>query len=308
MKKLICVAGLATLLAAPLAGCGGDDMAPEAMSDAIASDAGSSSGAEEGMAASGAEVRLYAFDCGRIEMLDLSIFASNGEYDGRQNSAADMCFLVRHPDGDLMWDSGLPSALAEMEDGLTNGPFRVSVPVTLAEQMQTIGLTPADIEYFSVSHSHFDHVGNAPMFAGSVFLVDQDERAHMFRAEARADAESFAAVAPLEAAETVAFDGDYDVFGDGSVMIIALPGHTPGHTGLLVNLQNEGPVLLSGDLYHLREARDIRSVPQFNTDAEETLASMDRFEALAAETGARVIIQHSLEHYEELPRLPGYID
>lgn len=253
-------------------------------------------------------VKLYAFDCGRIDMLDLSLFAQDDVYDGRQNSAAIMCFLIRHPNGDLMWDAGLPDALNEQEGGVTNGPFHVAVPNTLASQLDAVGVSPAEIEFFSVSHSHFDHVGNAPMFAGSTFLVDKDERAYMFRDEARADAQSFAAVAPLETARTEEFDGDYDVFGDGSVMILAMPGHTPGHTTLKVELANTGTVLLSGDLYHLLESRERRTVPIFNTDVEATLASMDRFERVAADTDARVIIQHSMEHYEELPRAPEYLD
>ncbi|GJL95122.1 MAG: MBL fold metallo-hydrolase [Hyphococcus sp.] len=247
------------------------------------------------------KLTMYAFDCGRIDMLDLSIFSSDGEYaEGAEHSAADMCFLIRHPKGDLMWDSGLPDSIHEDADGVTNGPFHISVPVTLTSQLEAIGLKPSDIELFSISHSHFDHVGNAVMFAGSTFLVDKDERDHMFSDDARA-AETFGLVAPLENAQTIEFDGDYDVFGDGSVIIKAMPGHTPGHTSLLVNLPESGPVLLSGDMYHLLRAREERIVPTFNTDKEQTLESMDAFEALAIETGAEVIIQHSMEHLEAMP-------
>ncbi len=270
--------------------------------------------AEDAMASAPAPVtsdealRLYAFDCGRIDMLDLGLFSSKGEYAGRQNKAADMCFLIRHPNGDLMWDAGLPDALNEQADGVTNGPFHVAVPTTLASQLASIDVAPADIEYFSISHSHFDHVGNAAMFTESTFLVDKDERAHMFRDEARADEQSFPLVAALEDATTIQFDGDYDVFGDGSVTILAMPGHTPGHTSLMVNLENTGPVLLTGDLYHLLESREKRIVPVFNTDEEETHRSMDRFEAFAEETGARVVVQHVLEHMAALPTAPEYLD
>lgn len=255
----------------------------------------------------GAGVKLYALDCGRIDMLDLSLFTLGDEYDGRQNSAADMCFLVRHPDGDLMWDAGLPDAMHAEEDGITNGPFHVSVPQTLESQLAALGLTPADIEYFTISHSHFDHVGNAPMFAGSTFLIDKDERAWMFRDEARAE-ETFGFVAPLESAKTREFDGDLDVFGDGSVVLLDLPGHTPGHKSLKVTLDNEGVVMLTGDLYHLIESRERRLMPKFNVDPELTYASMDRFEAIARETGARVIIQHSLEQREALGQTPALLD
>lgn len=264
---------------------------------------------QTGSAQSVQSVRLYVMDCGRIDMLDLSLFSSDGEYEqGQQHQAADMCFLIRHPEGDLMWDAGLADTLHNEEEGITNGPFRLSVPKTLESQLTEIGVTPAEIEYFSFSHSHFDHVGNAALFAGSTLLIDQDERDHMFRPEARANGESFALVAPLQDADTITFDGDYDVFGDGSVTILAMPGHTPGHTSLRINLENEGPVLLTGDLYHLLESRKNRIVPSFNSDKEETLRSMDRFEQLARETGALVIIQHSLEDMNAMPLAPAYLD
>jgi glyoxylase-like metal-dependent hydrolase (beta-lactamase superfamily II) len=106
----------------------------------------------------------------------------------------------------------------------------------------------------------------------------------------------------------VQFDDSYDVFGDGSALIVSMPGHTPGHSVLLVNLKNSGPVLLTGDLYHLTEARTNRSVPKFNTDAEETRVSMTKFEELAAASGARVIIQHEAADFGNLPHAPAYID
>ncbi|MAW79486.1 MAG: hypothetical protein CMI63_04560 [Parvularcula sp.] len=250
-------------------------------------------------------VRLYTFDCGRIQMNDLSLFTQGDEYDGRTNNASVMCFLIRHPDGDLLWDAGLPVAVNEAgEEGVTSGPFGLAMPKTIEGQLAEIGLTVEDIDYFTPSHSHFDHIGDANRFAGATLLIDEDERAHMFREEARADEQSFPLYNALEDAETIEFDGDYDVFGDGSVKILAMPGHT----SLMLQLENEGPVLLSGDLYHLEESREKRLVPKFNTDVDDTLASMDRFEEIAAETGARVIIQHVMADYEALPRLPGYLD
>jgi glyoxylase-like metal-dependent hydrolase (beta-lactamase superfamily II) len=200
----------------------------------------------------------------------------------------------------------LPTPSRE-SNGLALNANRFFARRSLATQLAEIGLDSVDIDYIARSHSHFDHAGNANQFVSATWLVDEAERAFMFRDETRSDP-TFSYYSGPENAETIAFNDDYDVFGDGTVTIMRTPGHTPGHTSLLVRLSNEGPVLLSGDLYHFAEARTKRTVPVFNTDPEETQRSMARFESLASATGARVIVQHDPEHFAALPVAPGYLD
>ncbi|UPT62311.1 MAG: N-acyl homoserine lactonase family protein [Hyphomonadaceae bacterium JAD_PAG50586_4] len=255
-------------------------------------------------------VQLYALDCGRINVSDAGMFSDDGSLNGQSRDLVDPCFLIRHPDGDLLWDAGLPDGVADAPNAtVVEGPFTLRVPTRLADQLTQLQLTPADIEFISFSHSHFDHVGNAGLFTTATWLVDADERAWMFRDEARA-AEEFALIAPLENAPTrqLEGDGDTDVFGDGSVTIVQTPGHTPGHNVLLVRLPNAGPVLLTGDMWHMSESRERRLVPAFNVDRGQTLASMDKVEALAAETGARVVRQHVAEDFEALPVFPAALN
>jgi N-acyl homoserine lactone hydrolase len=111
----------------------------------------------------------------------------------------------------------------------------------------------------------------------------------------------------LEQAETILITDDHDVFGDGAVRIIQSPGHTPGHTALAVYLPDTGPILLSGDLWHLAESRTHRRVPPFNIDRAQTLASMEKLEAIVRATGARVVIQHMAADIAALPRFPDYL-
>lgn len=253
------------------------------------------------------QIALYALDCGRITVSDADIFADDGAFKGVKREFVDPCYLIRHPSGDLLWDAGLPDALNALPAGVTDGPFSITVPKTLASQLAEIQVTPADVEFLSVSHSHFDHVGNAGAFAAtSTFLVDPRERAFMFRDEAKKDAQQFASYSALETAKTVeiATDAPHDVFGDGSVEIHPAPGHTPGHRVLLVKLAEAGPVLLTGDMYHLAESREKRTVPRFNVDRAQTLAAMDAVEKLAADTGARVVRQHVPEDFAALPTFP----
>lgn len=254
-------------------------------------------------------VQLYAMECGRISFPDTAPFADDGSFNGVARDFVDPCYLIRHPSGDLIWDLGFPDAVAEMPEGIRIEALnaQVTMPVTLASQLAQLNLTPADIEFISISHGHGDHVGNAALFAPTAtWIVDAEERAHILRPESRQDAQYWGMVAPLENARTIQIEGDarHDVFGDGSVTIIQTPGHTPGHAILLVRTANSGNVLLTGDMFHMAESRERRTVPVFNADRAQTLASMDIVEAIAAEENARVVRQHVREDFEALPRFP----
>lgn len=250
------------------------------------------------------DVRLYALDCGRIEMADADFYADDGSLKGVAGTLVVPCFLIRHPKGDLLWNTGVPQKIAGAP--LTADGETITVAHRLTDQLRALGLAPADIEYLSLSHSHFDHIGNAGLFADSTWIVDADERAHAFRPKARADTESFAAYAALEGARTVLIEGerDHDVFGDGSVTIVQAPGHTPGHTVLLVRFAQSRPVLLSGDMWHFAASQAARRVPRFNTDRNATLRSMDKVEALAAHEHAILVREHVPEDVAALPRFP----
>lgn len=255
-------------------------------------------------------VQLYAMDCGRATFADVDMFADDGSFAGQERTLVDPCYLIRHPDGDLIWDTGFPDAVADMPDGLNAMGAHITRAHKLADQLAQLDLTPGDIEFVSFSHAHGDHTGNGNLFAGSTWIVDADERAYLFRPEARADAQSFAFYNQLENAQTrlIEGDADLDVFGDGTVTIVQAPGHTPGHTILRVNLANAGTVLLTGDMWHLAESRERRTVPRFNRDRAQTLASMDKVEALARETNARVVRQHVAEDFESMPRFPAALN
>jgi N-acyl homoserine lactone hydrolase len=243
--------------------------------------------------------RLYVLDGGFIRGYDASDLTDDGAYDGRRVDMPAPCFLIRHPDGNLMWDAGISSARTNLGDDISPSPG-------LEAQLAVVGLTPAEIRFVSISHGHWDHSGNAGLFASSTWIANRDEHAAMFDDAFRAT-QAMDDYGALEAADTVLISDDHDVFGDGSVQIIQAPGHTPGHMVLLVHLADAGPVLLSGDLWHLAESRAERRVPPFNTDKAATLASMDKVEALVAATGARVVIQHGAADIAALPRFPDFL-
>jgi N-acyl homoserine lactone hydrolase len=248
------------------------------------------------MASASPSVRLHVLDGGLIRGYDASDLADDGAYDGRLIDLPAPCFLIRHPEGDLMWESGISGTRTDLE-------VEVEFGATLEEQLAELGLTPAGIRFLVVSHGHWDHSGNAGLFARSTWIVNPDERAAMFDDEMQAT-QAMDDYGALEQAETILITDDHDVFGDGLVQIFQSPGHTPGHTVLLVRLADAGSILLSGDLWHLDESRAERRVPPFNFDRAQTLASMDKVEAIVRATGARVVIQHEAADIAALPQFP----
>src|SRR5207249_9349187 len=199
-----------------------------------------------GVAAANAGVqKLYVLDCGQNIGKDQSRW-SPGVNEGKSIEFSDNCYLIRHAKGLLLWDTGIPDAVAAMPDGMVvaNGAITQRRAKTLAAQLVEIGVKPADIAYVAVSHTHGDHVGNVALFPSSTILIQSTEYEWAMTQPVKP---AFAATQPIEK-----LTGDRDVFGDGSVMILSTPGHTPGHQSLLVVLAKSGPVLLSGDAVHLR--------------------------------------------------------
>jgi len=231
----------------------------------------------------------------------MDVFSSTGDYAKQERTLSGSCFLVRHPKGDLLWDTGLSADLVGGKP-LVNGVFTLTMAKTLPQQLAEIGMTPQDVEYVSISHSHFDHVGQLSTFKTSTWLAQEREVNQMF-----ASKESRKEFAALTTFKPKLFSGDLDVFGDGSVVILDTPGHTHGHTALQLMLPKTGPVLLSGDLYHQATSRDLKRVPRFNSDEPQTRVSMTRFEKIAKKLGAKVIIQHEKAHIDSLPKLPKYL-
>jgi N-acyl homoserine lactone hydrolase len=254
------------------------------------------------------DLRLYTLDCGRADFRDFAAASDTGEWEGRGVTLADPCFLIHHRKGWLLWDAGLPPQLdAATEATFREWGVRMTPGPSIQAQLALLGLRPADVNYLAFSHLHFDHVGNAALFSGATWILNRSELAWSNAVPAHVSVmpELFAG---YKSAKTMMIDGDYDVFGDGSVRIFSAPGHTPGSSVLQIKLAKSGAILLSGDLYLTLEGRREQQVPTVNADRGATLASMRRFETIARNLHARVIVQHSMEDYLSLPKLPNYLD
>lgn len=249
--------------------------------------------------------KLYVFDCGRVEMESMAMFGlEEGDTDVRELFVP--CYLVRHDKGLLLWDGGLPESIALAGEKVAAEGSSMLYEQWIVDQLADMGIAPADVDYAAYSHLHFDHAGAANAFTDSTVLLQRAEWDAAFGAEAAfVDTALFDG---LKNANVQLLDGDHDVFGDGSVRIIFAPGHTPGHQMLLLQLENTGPIMLSGDLYHTRANRRLRRAPTFNHDAAQTLQSMAKIEQLLEDTGATLWIEHDMALADSLKKAPQYYD
>lgn len=253
-----------------------------------------------------AEMKLWRLDCGAAQVNDLNVFNDTRAFPpGSKMRFAASCYLIKHGDTYMLWDTGLSLAFKGAKPS-DKEPISATLDVTIPDQLAKIGVKPADISIIGISHYHFDHTGQAGAFPQAKLLIG------------KGDYDSLAATPPRNGADPTPLknwiggtgavepvSGDKDVFGDGSVTMIDLPGHTPGHHALLVKLPKLGNVLLSGDQVHLRENLPIDGVPTFNYDRAQTIASYDRFKKLAANTKAIVVIQHDARDIAKLPAFPA---
>jgi N-acyl homoserine lactone hydrolase len=244
--------------------------------------------------------KLYIFDCGEGHAADQSRW-SPGVNVGKPLDLSDNCYLIRHARGNLLWDTGIADDVINMPNGFSGSP---GSPVwhrtkTLAAQLKDVGVAPADIQYVAISHTHPDHVGNVELFPQSTLLIQKAEYDW-------SSSPGKSRIAPSHPVEKL--EGDHDVFGDGSVMIISTPGHTPGHQALLVHLPKTGWIILSGDAVHFKDNWDNRRVPANNVDKDQTLASMQRLADLMKQYKAQLWINHDKIQSDQQRHAPEYYE
>ena len=205
------------------------------------------------------------------------------------------CYLIKHGSEYMVWDTGFAPG------SNPNAP-----KVGIVDRLKELNVTPDQVKYVGISHFHQDHTGQLLPFGKATLLIG------------KGDWDGITANPPMQGANALGFtpwtrEGgklealatDKDVFGDGSVVVLRTPGHTPGHQSLLVRLKEKGPVILIGDLTHFRENYEGGGVPWFNFDRAQTVASLERIKKMASNLNATVIIQHDLRDIGKLPAFPA---
>ena len=251
-----------------------------------------------------APLLLWRLDCGEYLIKDYSAWFSDtmAYRPGQTKRLASSCYLIRHGDRHMLWDTGLPTKYIDKPED--NASQRITLKRSVVDQLRELGVRPEQIEIIGISHYHNDHTGQAASFPKAKLVMGKGDLDALREPPGSQEQEPELLDPWLKGnAPKVEARGDVDIFRDGRVVMLTMPGHTPGHSALLVRLAS-GPVLLTGDLYHFSEQVPIKGVPVFNTDRADTLASMDRFDKLARNLGAKVIIQHEPADIAKLPPFP----
>jgi glyoxylase-like metal-dependent hydrolase (beta-lactamase superfamily II) len=257
---------------------------------------------------SGGVERVYVLECGHSRTGDLSNW-SPGANVGKAWEFSDNCYLIKHADGYMLWDAGMSDEIADNPEGVqaASGLLTLRVTKTIASQLRSLGIAPTAVTHLAFSHFHADHVGNANLFTAAKLFIQTKEYEAAFGTNPAQFGYMPKYYEKLRANPVQKLNGDYEVFGDGSVMIISTPGHTPGHQSLLVRLKQRGPVVLSGDLVHFQENWEERRVPARNFDRAASLRSMERVARLLEHEKAQLWINHDKMQSDGIAHAPAFI-
>ena len=265
--------------------------------------------------------RLYVLDCGVGHAADVSRWTI-GFNAGKPVDISVECYLIRHKQGYFLFDTGISDHVTAM---MPNGWLRGTNPATditwrraktLMSQLKQLNVTPADIKFIGISHSHPDHIGNVEQFPKTPLLIQKLEHDFFF------DPKRSTAVPMVPPGDpTPEFKKDHpvqlveedlDVFKDGSVILFNTVGHTPGHQSALVHLAKTGWVMLSGDAVHLKDNWDHKRVPYFfRLSVEEklqTAVSMQRMDDLLTLYRAQLWINHDKVQADAQKHAPAYYE
>jgi N-acyl homoserine lactone hydrolase len=261
----------------------------------------------------GVAEKLYRLDCGRSLANDESVWTP-GENVGRDIEFSSTCWLIKHGNEWLLWDTGVPQSALNDPRGWSTLPKLIvyHLDKSLTEQLAEIGLKPRDIGRVAISHTHGDHIGNMGLFPDSTILMQRAEYTWIHSPDGSNDnVNQLMALARNllgKPKHLQLIDGDTDVFGDGSVTLVSTPGHTPGHESLMIHLKKSGFIVLSGDVVHLQENFEKSIVPSLNTDKAESIASMERVRQLMATYNAKLFINHDKSETDKLKLISAFYD
>ncbi|GAA4042679.1 N-acyl homoserine lactonase family protein [Parerythrobacter jejuensis] len=236
-------------------------------------------------------VLVYAFTCGYIT-LPTTYFIAGGE--GKTKVPA-CSFLIDHPDGLAVFDTGFSDRFVGLEDGL--GKI-VDMPEEhpIAVRLEALDVDPGAVQWIINSHLHLDHAGGNRMLPNATVIVQEQEWDFGFAGE-----DGAYSTQDFDIGQTVKkVRGEHDVFGDGSVTVFPTPGHTPGHQSARIRTAT-GEAVLAGDCCNFRRSLDEMKMPENVYNADHYRGSLESLSSLRR-AGARIFYGHDPDFWSTVPQ------
>jgi N-acyl homoserine lactone hydrolase len=245
-------------------------------------------------------MKMHLLSGGRLRMRK-SIFLPDADR-GETIEIPVSCALLRHDQGNVLFDTGCHPSVPEQPEARWGSLARLMTPImqpgdNVVNALAGIGLSCDDVDVVVCSHLHPDHCGCNAFFKRATFIMHRKE-VEAARAPG-AEAQGFLAAEWEQSAPIDMIDGERDVFGDGRIVLVPLPGHTPGTTGALVTLERSGAFLLASDTVTLRSTLDTGVVPKNTWNADALMKSLAEVKSIET-GGAKVLCGHDAAQWATL--------
>ena len=204
------------------------------------------------------EIEVTFLRCGHVTLPEFLVVRGAFSYVPHVNAYS--AVLIRHPRGTFLYDTGFCRNIYSF---LRNQSvlFRTLLGSFVFEQalsshLQQLEMKPDDLDFVLLSHLHWDHVSGIPDLPGVPLRINRVEydsaKADPSRGGVSELIWQFMGDNPHELFDCagptyMGFRSSYDLFGDGSLVLVPLPGHTLGHTGLFINRASGSRLFLVGD-------------------------------------------------------------
>jgi N-acyl homoserine lactone hydrolase len=247
-------------------------------------------------------MKMYAFHCGGEKTLR-SVFDPFDPDCGATIHPPYFFYLIRHPEGDVLFDCGAhPALIDDPRSRLAADLYDIVMASgdDVVTRLHSLDIEPEAIGHVVQSHLHYDHAGGLEFLSDATVYVQKEELPFAYWPPVyQRDVfvrEDFDSVRNWRALR-----GDHDIFNDGRLLIFATPGHTPGHQSLLVRLDNQA-YILTGDAVYDKEKMEHRCLPGLLWSPDAVIESWERIEELQRRHDAKLIVTHDL-HWESEIRL-----
>jgi glyoxylase-like metal-dependent hydrolase (beta-lactamase superfamily II) len=214
-------------------------------------------------------------------------------------------YIIDHPRGLVLYDTGTNVAIADGNcasywgEGLCAAFHGQQTRDEVIDRwLEKFGYSVSDVKYVVTSHMHLDHGGNTEMFPDAVHVVQKAEmQAAWWPEKVQRAAFVLGDYDDARDFDYLQLEGDFDLFGDGTMVVLETIGHTQGHQSLMVKLKNTGTLLLAGDAVYTPENEN-GVTPGITWSTNESMKSIDKLKMIRDREQGEIWYSHGRAQFE----------